>query len=64
MGDPFAAFLAQPDRAAILTDFDGTCRGRLRGRRLKEGVLASAKRFAGNALYEKLRAAVLGPGRS
>jgi len=24
VGDPFAAFLAQPDRAAILTDFDGT----------------------------------------
>ena len=24
MDDPFAAFLAAPDRAAILTDFDGT----------------------------------------
>jgi len=62
--DPFRLARVAVQRGTSLTDFDGTCRGRLRGRRLKEGVLASAKRFAGNALYEKLRAAVLGPGRS
>ena len=45
-----------------LSGFDGACRGRLRRRRLKEGVLASAKKFAGNALYERLRTVVLGPG--
>jgi peptidoglycan/xylan/chitin deacetylase (PgdA/CDA1 family) len=47
-------------RGTGLTDFDGVCRGRLWRRRLKESVLTSAKRFAGNALYEKLRTAVLG----
>jgi peptidoglycan/xylan/chitin deacetylase (PgdA/CDA1 family) len=49
-------------RGTGLTAFDGACRGRLRRQRLKEGVLASAKKFAGNALYEKLRTAVLGQG--
>jgi peptidoglycan/xylan/chitin deacetylase (PgdA/CDA1 family) len=47
-------------RGTGVADFDGVCRGRLWRRRLKEGILASAKRFVGNTLYEKLRTAVLG----
>jgi peptidoglycan/xylan/chitin deacetylase (PgdA/CDA1 family) len=49
-------------RGTSLTAFAGMCRGRLWRHRLKEGVLTSAKRFAGNAWYERLRTAVLGRG--
>jgi peptidoglycan/xylan/chitin deacetylase (PgdA/CDA1 family) len=49
-------------RGTGLADFDGVCRGRLWRRRLTEGVLASAKKFTGNVLYEKFRTAVLGRG--
>jgi peptidoglycan/xylan/chitin deacetylase (PgdA/CDA1 family) len=50
-------------RGPGLADFDKVCRGRsLWRRRITEGALASAKRFAGNALYERIRTAALGHG--
>jgi peptidoglycan/xylan/chitin deacetylase (PgdA/CDA1 family) len=61
--DRFCLARVAVQRGARLSDFDGACRGRhLWRRRLKGGVLASAKRLAGNSLYEKLRSVVLGRG--
>jgi peptidoglycan/xylan/chitin deacetylase (PgdA/CDA1 family) len=50
-------------RGTAATVFDRVCRGRgLWRRRVKGAVLAAAKRLTGNAVYERLRAAMLGCG--
>lgn len=60
--DRFCLARVAVQQGASLSDFDGACRGRhFWRRRLKDRALASAKRFAGNTLYEKLRTVVLGP---
>jgi peptidoglycan/xylan/chitin deacetylase (PgdA/CDA1 family) len=61
--DRFSLARVAVQQGTSLSDFDGACRGRhLWRRRLKDRVLASAKRLAGNTLYEKLRTVVLGQG--
>ncbi len=61
--DRFALARVAVQRGMGLADFAAVCRGRhFWRRRLKEGALGWAKRLAGNALYEKLRAAALRRG--
>jgi len=61
--DRFCLARVAVQQGTSLPDFDGACRGRhFWRRRLKDRVLASAKRLAGNTLYEKVRTVVLGYG--
>jgi peptidoglycan/xylan/chitin deacetylase (PgdA/CDA1 family) len=63
VADRFCLARVAVQQGTSLSDFDGACRGRqFWRRRLKGRVLASAKRLAGNTLYESLRAVVLGRG--
>ncbi len=63
VADRFCLARVAVQQGTSLADFDGACRGRhFWRRRLKAGMLATAKRLAGNTLYEKFRTVVLGRG--